>query len=461
MTSLIADSKNDFSQKRVQELVDNLEQIQKSKMKVKLPDEKIHDQAKQWFKRAGDFRGRDLFLPYVGSGAGWGPYVELIDGSVKLDLINGIGVHIFGHGHPVVLRAALLGALSDTVMQTNLEPNREYVELGERLVELASKKSQLKRAWLTTCGAMANENALKMARQKNTPARMIIAPDRSFAGRSTMMAEITDNSSYKQGLPEYKEILRIPFYSSKDSRRSELSIEKVRQYAVDFKGQIAAFYFEPFQGEGGFNYAPRDYFIPLFEECKKNSIAIWIDEVQTFMRTGELFCYETLDIGNYVDICTVAKTSQLGATLFTDEYAPKAGLISGTFAGGSSALAVGKAILDELTQNHYLGEGGKISKIHNEFLQMLERLSSGSCKEIISDINGLGLMIGLTPFDGNKDKVMSLIKTLFKNGLMAFSCGRDPYRLRFLLPANLSSEDINVAEQILEQSLLEIKDLNE
>src|SRR5688500_250054 len=38
-------------------------------------------------------RGRPLFYPYIGSGVGHGPYVEVEDGSVKLDLINGIGIH--------------------------------------------------------------------------------------------------------------------------------------------------------------------------------------------------------------------------------------------------------------------------------------------------------------------------------------------------------------------------------
>jgi hypothetical protein len=54
-------------------------------------------------------RGRPLFYKYVGSGIGRGPYVELIDGSVKLDLINGIGINILGHSHPEIIKASLKG----------------------------------------------------------------------------------------------------------------------------------------------------------------------------------------------------------------------------------------------------------------------------------------------------------------------------------------------------------------
>ena len=89
-----------------------------------------------------ELRGRPLFYPYVGSGAGRGPYVELADGSVKLDLINGIGIHILGHGHPKIVEASLRGALQDSVMQGNLQPNFEYIEASEKLTGLAKKGSR-------------------------------------------------------------------------------------------------------------------------------------------------------------------------------------------------------------------------------------------------------------------------------------------------------------------------------
>lgn len=74
-------------------------------------------------------RGRPLYHSYMGTGAGRGPYVELEDGSVKLDLINGIGIHIMGHSHPRVMKAAVRGSLSDVIMQGNLQPNNEYLKI--------------------------------------------------------------------------------------------------------------------------------------------------------------------------------------------------------------------------------------------------------------------------------------------------------------------------------------------
>ncbi|MES2854628.1 MAG: acetylornithine aminotransferase, partial [Bdellovibrionota bacterium] len=81
--------------------------------------------------------------------------------------------------------------------------------------------------------------------------------------------------------------------------------------------------------------------------------------MQTFMRTGELFCFEQLGIGQYIDICTVAKTLQTGATLYTEEYNPQPGLIAGTFSGASAALSAGLESLKMITEEGYLGPNGK------------------------------------------------------------------------------------------------------
>jgi acetylornithine/N-succinyldiaminopimelate aminotransferase len=303
---------------------------------------------------------------------------------------------------------------------------------------------------------MANENALKIARQKHSPARFIVAMQNAFAGRSTMMAEITDNAAYKQGLPDYGEVLRIPFYDAKDPRSGEKSLAALKEHVARHEGQVCCLTFEPMLGEGGFRYGPREYFVPLLEFCRERKIAVWVDEVQTFMRTGELFAFETLGIGDYVDICTVAKTLQAGATLYTEDYNPKAGLISGTFAGSSASLAAGEAILDMIVNEGYLGPSGKIAKAHQQFVAMLERLNQTTCKGLLRDAGGLGLMIAATPLDGGKDTVNKLLFELFKNGVIAFSCGHDPYRLRFLLPANIESQDIEAAEKAIEKSILEL-----
>lgn len=443
-------------EKLIQELVAEVVEKAKSIEGVRPPRPELEGHFLHLLQAVQTLRGRDLQFPYIGSGAGRGPYVELEDGSVKLDLINGIGVNLVGHSHPRVIAASIRGALSDIVMQGNLEPNKEYLRLGEKLVKLASHKSRLKHFWLSTCGTMANENALKMARQKNSPARFIMAMEGAFAGRSTMMAEVTDNPAYKVGLPEYHEVLRVPFYNKKDPQSTEKSLRIMKDHAAKHPNDIAVFSFEPVQGEGGFNVAPKEFFVPLLDFCRSQKIAVWADEVQTFTRTGEVFAFQTLDIGDYIDICTIAKTAQNGATLFTDEYNPKPGLIAGTFSGSSAAMSAGCEILEILVEGGYLGAQGKIAKIHRDFVNMLNQLNATTCKGLLNDAGGLGLMVSVTPFDGSKEKVNQLLKTLFKNGLIAYSCGKNPMKLRFLIPIVIETAHIEAARQIIEKSVLEM-----
>ena len=438
----------------IQNLVKEVTALNAKLPGIREPQAQYADSAKKKVDDTGAFRGRALHYPYMGTGAGRGPFVELEDGSVKLDLINGIGIHLMGHGNPRVMAAAIRGAIADALTQGNLEPNNEYRLFLEKLTKAAAKASRLKYGWLATCGTMANENALKMARQKNSPARMLIGFQNAFAGRSTMMAELTDNPAYKVGLPNYSEVLRIPFYDKKDPRSSEKTLNAMKEHFDKHDKNISCFSFEPMLGEGGYQAAPREFFVPLLELCREKKVAVWADEVQTFSRTGELFAFETLKIGEYIDICTIAKTAQVGATLFTEEYNPKPGLIAGTFSGSTPSLCVGMEMLDILNEG-YFGPNGRILKIHKRFIDGFNKLNETTCKGKVQDAGGMGLMIAFTPFDGKKEQVDPFLKNLYNNGVIAFPCGKDPLRARFLVPAIIQDEEIDIALKVIEKTILQ------
>jgi acetylornithine/N-succinyldiaminopimelate aminotransferase len=443
---------------QINSLLDNLvEQVMSFSHRIKGikgPDSALEAQAKKDIDSIGAVRSRPLYYNYVGTGVGRGPYVELADGSVKLDLINGIGIHLLGHSHPRVIRAALSGALADVIQQGNLQPNQEYREYSEKLLSLARKNSRLRHVWLATCGTMANENALKMTRQKKTGARMIVTFKNAFAGRSTMMTEITDNPSFKVGIPEYHEVLRLPFYDPKAPK--DRTLNALKEHVAKHEGKIGCFVFEPMLGEGGYRAANHEFYVPLLEFCKEKGIPVWADEIQTFTRTGNFFAFETLGIGQYIDVCTIAKTAQNGATFFSEEFKPDPGLLGGTFSGTTPAMRAGYEILSIMEQDGYMGANGKVMKIHDDFVGMLNELNETTCKGLLREAGGMGLMVAVTPLDGSKDKQGQLLKALFKNGLICFGCGSDPYRIRFLLPAILTVEDIAVARQVLEKSVQEL-----
>lgn len=438
------------------EIISEVESVNSSIEGVRPATDECKAQSKKLVDLLGTNRGRPLYLPFIGSGAGRGCYVELEDGSVKLDLINGIGINILGHSHPVMIRGALKGAIQDVVVQGNLEPGTEMIRLGDKLLEIAKRNTPLKHVWLTTSGSMANEIAIKMCRQKTNAAKMIISMRAAFAGRTTLMAQVTDDPGKRQGQPEYDEVRYINFYDSNNPNSTEDSLAELKKIINEHRGDICAFMFEPMQGEGGYNVAPKEFFIPLLEECKKEGIPVFADEIQTFCRTGEFFACDKIGISKYLDVCTVAKTIQNGATFSTSELNPKPGLIAGTFAGSSAALSAGYEAIKYLDENGFMGDGGTIEQVHNKFVGMLNELNETTCKGMLVDAGGLGLMCAVQPFDGSKDKMLKFLNVLYENGLFAFGCGRGPFKIRFLIPATITDAEIAVAKQIIEKSVLEM-----
>lgn len=403
-------------------------------------------------------RGRELYFPYLSSGLGSGPFVELVDGSVKYDMITGIGINFFGHSHPELM-AEVIDAVSADTMQGNLQPGVEASEILKLLLSKVGPKSKLARGWLTTCGTMANELALKIIRQKNFPATQVLAFKDCFCGRSTAMQEITDNPGYRQGQPIYGEAHYVSFYDPKLGLQKSIdrSLAEMREHFTRFPGKFAAFMFEIIQGEGGFNFAPREFYVALFEEAKKAGLALWADEIQTFGRTGEYFAFQKFNLAEYLDVVTVAKMLHASAALYTEDFNPKAGLIAGTFSGSTVAHRTGRRTLELLDSEGYMGPDGKTEKLSQYFVSKLRALSEETCRGRLGDIRAVGGMIAFQVLDGSMDLTKKVLMKLFDLGVVAFYCGHGPYLIRMLPPLGAMTEtDIDGVCAILNQALQEV-----
>lgn len=403
-------------------------------------------------------RGRDLFFPFLASGIGSGPFVELADGSVKYDMITGIGISFFGHSHPELMRASLDAVAAD-IYQGNLEPGVESAELLRALLSRVDSSSRLRKGWITTCGTMANEIALKIIRQKKAPASKVIAFRDCFAGRSTAMQEITDNPKYREGQPTFGEVEYIPFYDPKLGLEASLgqTLGALQGHLKQQPGKFAALMLELIQGEGGFNFAPREFYVRVFEAAREAGLAVWADEIQSFGRTGSLFAFQTFCLGEYVDVVTAAKMLHGSVVLFTDEYNPKPGLVAGTFTGTSSSLRVARRIL-ELLDGGFHGPEGKVAKLSARFAHHLGRLSEGSCKGALTDWRNIGGMIAIQPFSGTLDEVKAVLMKLYELGVVAFYCGHGPMLIRMLPPLGAMTEaHVDEVCALIEKAILLVR----
>lgn len=402
-------------------------------------------------------KGRDPYFSFLSSGIGSGAYTELTDGSVKLDLITGIGVHFFGHSHPELMNEILCGVTND-IMQGNLQPGIESADLIQKILSLTGEKSKLKHGWLLCSGTMANETALKIIRQKKYPATRMFAFKECFAGRSTAMQEITDNPKYREGQPTYGEITHLPFYDEDLGleKSLEIAFQVIETEMTRYPDKYAGMMIELVQGEGGIRFAPREYYVRLFEFAKKKKLIIWDDEVQTFGRTTSLFAYQTFQLEEYIDIVTVGKLLQACMTLYSEEMNPKAGLVAGTFTGSFAALRTGRKILEILSTRGYYGENGIIAKRSETFVNGLKQLKAKYPGKI-GVIRALGGMIGFQVGDGSAELNKKFLLELFNEGVVAFNAGHGPYVVRVLPPFGvMTDEDIHVALEKIEIVLKKI-----
>jgi acetylornithine aminotransferase len=400
-------------------------------------------------------RGGAPYFPYLSSGLGRGPWVELSDGSVKLDFIVGIGVHGLGHSHPLMMQASIDGALQDTVMQGNLQQHPPSIELCERLIQWAQKSgAHLDHCLLSTSGAMSNENALKIALHNRAPASRVLALDNCFAGRSIALAALTDRPQYRTGLPLALAVDYLPAFDPRDPDSStKKAVATLKKNVERHPNQYANLWMELVSGEGGYYPGSTEYFRALCEIARDHKILITFDEVQTFSRLSEPYAFQHFKLDEFADIVTIGKITQVCATLYGDALKPKGPLLSQTFTAGSASIAAGLTMLQALEDNHCFGASGRNIERHHYFAAKLSQLAEKHPGKI-SGPWGEGMMIAFTPGSGSNKYAQDFVYKMYHAGIMGFVAGHDPTRIRFLAPPACTTEaDIDAACVILDEVL--------
>ena len=462
MTDLLAEQFNQDPriEKAIHLLKDTLKSYQTKLINVRGPvlNKKVEYEA--LINECSKLRGGNLYYPYLSSGFGNGALVELTDGSIKYDLITGIGVHYWGHSHPELLEISIRASLENTIMQGNLQQNASSVKLLKTFISIArSHGAQLDHCFLSTSGTMANENALKLVfHKKDGNAKRILAFHHCFAGRTMVMGQITDKAEYRQGLPTVLDVDYIPFYDPKHPKTStEAAIHSLKSHLDNHPGEYAGMIFELIQGEGGYYPGTHDFFVALMNILKTNDIAIIIDEIQSFGRMSKPFAFQYFALDDYIDVVTVGKMTQVCATLFTSEYKPKSGLLSQTFTASTAAIHVAQRTLERLSDADYIGENGKIAQLNHYFVSALKELADTTFPYSIQGPYGQDGMIACTVFDGSMEKTKQFLNTLFDNGVIAFITGKNPARIRFLLPIlAIDKNDIDNAAAIIGTTLKQL-----
>jgi 4-aminobutyrate aminotransferase-like enzyme len=420
---------------------------------IRPPNPHLVAEYKSMLDRLAVARGGAPYFPFIGSGLGNGPFVELADGSVKLDFIVGIGVHGMGHSHPAMLASTVDAAMEDTIMQGNLQQNTPSLTMAERLIELGNRHgAQLAHCLLSTSGAMANENSLKIAFHNRFPASRVICIDNCFAGRSLALAQLTDRPAYRTGLPKTLDVDFIPMFHPADPKGTTAgALSTLKKLLERHPGEYACLWLELVAGEGGYYPGTPEYFEGLCKICHEHKVLIIFDEVQTFTRLSQPYAFQHFGLDKYADIVTIGKITQVCATLYREELKPKGPILSQTFTGATASILAGLAVLNELESKNCFGSTGWNMERASFFKSRMEKLAQKYPTKI-SGPYGEGMMMAFQAGSGDGEQAKKAIFDLYEAGLMGFVAGSNPTRIRFLpSPAVVTKEHLSLACDIIEE----------
>ncbi|MCZ6863920.1 MAG: 4-aminobutyrate--2-oxoglutarate transaminase [Alphaproteobacteria bacterium] len=386
-----------------------------------------------------------------------------VEGNRYIDFCGGIGCQNVGHGHPKVIAAIekQVHAFTHTCFQ--ISPYESYVQLAERLNPLAPGKFKKKSLFFST-GGEAVENAVKIARY-HTQRSALITFTNGYHGRSYMgMGLSARMNPFKVGFrPFPTEIYRVPF---PDAYHGITLDETKRAFETLFRSdveptQVAAVFYEPVQGEGGYNIAEQAFIEYLRELCDEHGIVMVADEIQTgFGRTGKMFAMEHFGVAP--DLSCVGKSMGGGLPLsgivgradIIDSVPP--GGLGGTFGGNPVACAAALAVLDVIAEENLLENGLRLgAHIDKRFREMTDK-NSWNC---IGDIRALGCMNAIEIVSDREtrepadDLTSEIVKIAISKGLILVTAGPARNVIRVLVPLSTPTKIIDEGMSIVEASI--------
>ncbi|WP_349407520.1 aspartate aminotransferase family protein [Pseudalkalibacillus sp. SCS-8] len=404
-----------------------------------------------------------------------GCYYYGVDGKRYLDFTSGIAVTNTGHRHPKVIQAikeaadSLIHGPSGVIMYDSILKLAE--ELGTILPE------DLDCFFFANSGTEAIEGAIKLAKHV-TERPFVISFTGCFHGRSMGALNVTTSKSKYRKFLNPSGSYQIPYVDMTECpadvedpesfviSKLEKDFEKLFKHQVSPE-EVACVILEPVLGEGGYIIPPSGWLQKIREICDAHDILLIFDEVQTgFGRTGDWFAAQTF--GVVPDIMAIAKGIASGlplsATVASKELMKKwpLGSHGTTFGGNPIACSAALATIGVLKEENLVANANEIGKYTMDKLTDLKRKH----RDIISDIRGIGLMIGIEIMDPitNEPSGEALLKILdyaLEKGVLFYLCGNEGNVIRMVPPLIVTKDQIDEGLEMLDQAILMYKEERE
>lgn len=392
------------------------------------------------------------------------------EGRAYIDCFGGIAVTNAGHCHPKVVAAAQAQAGKLVHAASYVYHVPVVADLAERLAQITP--GRLKKTFFGNSGAEGIETALRMAKAY-TGKNEFIALTHAFHGRTVGTLSVTGNMLRKKRGGPYLPgvafapapyLYRNPFGTDDPEVLAQRCAEMV-EWAIKYQtsGNVAAFIAEPVLGEGGIIVPPANYFRYVKQVLDRYGILLIVDEVQSgFGRTGKLFAIE--HYGVEPDIMVLAKGIADGFPLsaciaraeIADTFQPGEHL--STFGGNPVSCAAALANIEVMLEEDLPGQAARKGE---QALAQLRELASEH--ELIGDVRGIGLMIGIELVTDRRTKqpaakqAAALRAYCREHGVLVGVGGQEGNVVRIQPPLTISWEELERALAVLADGLRTVR----
>lgn len=364
-----------------------------------------------------------------------------VEGKKYFDFLSGYSAVNQGHCHPKIINA-LVEQASLLTLTSRAFYNDKLGIFEKYITELLGFDKMLP----MNTGAEAVETAIKLARRwayvkkgiEENKAKILVCAENFHGRTSTIVSFSTDPSSFNQFGPFMPGFEVIPY-------------NNVHALEEKLKDQnIAAFLFEPIQGEAGIIMPDEGYLAQVRRLCTSHGVLMIADEIQTGLcRTGKMMACDHENIKP--DLLLLGKalsggTMPISAVLANDEVmlTIKPGEHGSTFGGNPLASVVAMASLKVLVEENMAANAEKLGRLFREKLHQLQ-------SPFIREIRGKGLMNAIEIKHSNPEAAWKLCETFMQNGLLAKPTHGD--KIRLTPPLVIHADQISEAIGIIQQSL--------
>lgn len=377
-----------------------------------------------------------------------GVFMYDVEGRQFFDFLSAYSAVNQGHCHPRIIKAMVNQAQQLTLTSRAFHNNK----LGEYEKYITNLLGFDKVLPMNT-GVEGGETAIKLARRWGYQVKgiaenqaHILFVEGNFWGRTmAAISSSNDPSSYAQFGPYMPGFSLIPY--------NDLT---ALENAFKANPNIAAFMFEPIQGEAGVVVPHEGYLKGVRELCSRYNVLMIADEVQTGLcRTGKMLACDHEQVKP--DMLILGKalsggTMPVSAVLASNEVmlTIKPGEHGSTYGGNPLACAVAMESLQVLVDEKLAENAERMGELFRARMTALMTKS-----ELVTLVRGRGLLnaIVIKPFGENKT-AYDVCLAMLDNGLLAKQTHGDI--IRFAPPLTITEEQMNKACDIIENTILSL-----